>query len=109
VTIGVYTFELHLPQARSLKNKRQVVKRLKDRLRSRFNIAVTELEEHADRWQRTSLAVVSVADNRDTLTRLFESIQRETAQQIPGHLISTGTEFIEGADGGSAGWSEDWE
>ena len=109
MTIGIYTFELHLPQARSLKNKRQVVKRVKDRLRSRFNVAITELDDHADRWQRAGLAVVSVASNRDVLQRLFETIQRETEQLIPGHLVSTGTEFIEASDGGNAGWSADWE
>jgi len=109
VTIGVLTFELHLPQARSLKSKRQVVKGLKDRLRSRFNVAVAELDEHNDLWQRASLAVVSVAGNRDVLTRLFEAIQRESESKVPGHFITTGTEFIESADGGHAGWSEDWE
>ena len=65
MTIGVYTFELHLPGSRSLKNKRQVVKRLKDRLRSRLNVAVAEIGDHADRWQRAGLAVVSVANGRD--------------------------------------------
>ncbi|HXV78093.1 MAG TPA: DUF503 domain-containing protein [Candidatus Polarisedimenticolaceae bacterium] len=109
MTIGIYTFELHLPQARSLKDKRQVVKRLKDRLRSRFNVAVAELPEHADRWQRTGLAVVSIAGNRDTLSALFETIQREAAQQTPGHVIGTGTEFIAAADGGPSGWGERWE
>jgi uncharacterized protein YlxP (DUF503 family) len=93
VTIGVYTFELHLQASRSLKNKRQVVKRLKDRLRSRHNIAICEMEEHADLWQRAGLIVVSVGSGRDALERLFEAIHRETEQQVPGQLIETGREF----------------
>ena len=73
MTVGIYTFELHLPMARSLKNKRQVVKRLKDRLRAHYNVSVAEMEEHADLWQRAALAVVSVSSSRDALVRLFES------------------------------------
>jgi uncharacterized protein YlxP (DUF503 family) len=108
VTIGVYTFELHLPGARSLKNKRQVVRRLKDRLRSRHNVAVAEVADHADRWQRASLAVVSVASGRDALERLFEAVHREVELHVPGQVIETGTEYIDAADGGSRGWNGDW-
>jgi uncharacterized protein YlxP (DUF503 family) len=109
VTVGIFTFELHLRDARSLKGKRQVVKRLKDRLRARFNVAVSETNEHDGLWQRAALVVVSVADNRDTLDRLFEVIRAEAEMIVPGHLVATGTEFIEAADGGPSGWSEDWE
>jgi uncharacterized protein YlxP (DUF503 family) len=108
MTIGVYSFEIHLPASRSLKAKRQVVKRLKDRLRSRHNVAVTELEEHLDLWQRASLAVVSVAMGRDPLVRLFESIHREVESNVPGQVIETGSDFIEAADGGPGGWNGDW-
>ena len=108
MTIGVYTFELHLPASHSLKAKRQIVKRLKDRLRARHNVALCELQEHLELWQRASLAVVSVAHGRDPLERLFEAVHREAAAHVPGEVIETGSEFIEGADGGPAGWNEDW-
>jgi uncharacterized protein YlxP (DUF503 family) len=108
VTIGIYTFELHLPGAGSLKAKRHVVKRLKDRLRSRFNVAVAETGEHGDLWQRAGFAVVSVASSRDALDRLFEAVHREVQLQVPGQVIETGNEFIEAADGGAHGWSEEW-
>jgi hypothetical protein len=96
VTIGLLTLEMHLPQARSLKDKRQVLRSVKDRLRARHNVAVSELEDGADLWQRASLAVVSVASRRDVLENLFESIVREVEGQIPGHLVETGREFLEG-------------
>jgi uncharacterized protein YlxP (DUF503 family) len=108
MTIGVYTFELHLPDSRSLKSKRQVLRRLKDRLRARHNIAIRELPEHTDLWQRASLAVVSVAEGRDPLERLFEAVHRDAVTLVPGQLIETGADFIEAADGGPGGWSEDW-
>lgn len=108
MTLGIYTFELHLPGAGSLKAKRQVVKRLKDRLRARHNVAVSEIAEHGDLWQRASLAVVSVSGGREPLERLFEAVHREAQLQVPGEIIETGREFIEAADGGARGWSEDW-
>jgi len=107
VTIGLLTFEIHLPQARSLKDKRQVLRSVKERLRSRHNVAVSELEEAADVWQRADLAVVSVATRRDVLQNLFEAIVREVEGQIPGHLVETGRDFLEGADGGPGGWGDE--
>ena len=109
MTIGVYTFELHLPGAQSLKEKRQVLRRLKDRLRARYNVAVSELNDYSDLWQRASLAVVSVAQQRDALERLFEAVYTEATGLVPGQIIETGREFIEASDGGVHGWSEDWE
>jgi uncharacterized protein YlxP (DUF503 family) len=105
LTIGVYSFEIHLHDSRSLKEKRKVVRRLKDRLRSRHNVAVTELDDHADLWQRAALVVVSVANHRDVLARLFESVRREAEAQVPGQVIDTGTELIEASDAGPGGWS----
>ena len=107
MTIGIYTIELHLPAARSLKAKRQVFRRLKDRLSSRYNVAVAEVPEHADLWQRGSLTVVSVARTRDALVRLFESIYRDTEQHLPGQIIEKHSDFIESTDGGPHSSLED--
>ncbi len=95
MTIGLYTFEIHLPGARSLKDKRQVLRRLKDRLRARFNVAVAEYREHTDLWQRGRLVIVSVAQDRDALVRLFEAIHRESESGVPGQIIETGSDFLE--------------
>jgi hypothetical protein len=108
MTIGVYTFEVHLPGARSLKDKRQVVRSLKERLRSRHNVAVSEMEEHAELWQRASLAVVSIASRREVLEKLFDAVHREAESQVPGEVIETGSDFIEASDGGPGGWEGDW-
>jgi len=102
VTIGIYTIELHLPSAHSLKDKRQVFRRLKDRLRSRYNVSVAETGEHADLWQRGSITVVSVASGRDALVRLFDAIERETESGIPGQIAGGSREFIESEDSFSA-------
>jgi hypothetical protein len=109
MTVGIYSFELHLPAARSLKDKRQVLRRLKDRLRAHHNIALAETGEHLELWQRAALTVVSVADRREPLERLFEAVHREAEKHVPGEVIETGVEYLDGADGGVAGWSDSWE
>ncbi len=106
MTIGLLTLEIHLPQSRSLKDKRQVLRSVKDRLRARHNVALCELAEHSDVWQRAIVAVVSVASRRDVLENLFETVVREVEGKIPGHLVETGRDFLEGADGGPGGWEE---
>ena len=108
MTIGVLTFEVHLPEAGSLKGKRQVMRRLKDRLRSRFNVAVSELEDHADVWQRAEVAVVSVAARKDHLEVLFEAVVGAVESLIPGHLVETGREYLDASDGGPSVWAGDW-
>ena len=95
MTIGLLTVEIHLPQARSLKDKRQVIRSVKDRLRAHHNVAVCEMEESADLWQRAGVAVVTLGSRRDPLDALFETIVREIESQIPGHLVETGRDFLD--------------
>lgn len=99
MTIGAYTIQIHLPGSRSLKDKRQVLRRLKDRLRAHHNVALAESENHAGLWQRAELVVVSVAATRDALVRLFETVHAEVETLVPGHVIELGTDFVESADG----------
>ena len=91
--IGVLTLELHLPDAHSLKEKRMVVRGVKDRLRSRFNVAVAELD-HQDLWQRALLGVVSISNDQKTLEALFERIEREAESFLGRDLVGTQLEFF---------------
>ena len=53
------SWDLSLPECRSLKDKRRVVKSLKDRIRGRFNVSVAETA-HQDVWTRAQLSVALV-------------------------------------------------
>lgn len=61
--IGTLQVDVHVPQAQSLKDKRSVIKSLKDQLRNRFNIAVAELEPN-EKWQRALLGIAAVGEER---------------------------------------------
>ena len=77
--IAFLTLEIHIEAAHSLKDKRHVVRSLKDRLRANFNVAVSELD-HNDLWQRATIGVVSISDSRDYLQGLMANIEREATR-----------------------------
>ena len=68
--IGVCTICLTIPDSHSLKQKRQVVKSITDRLKNRFNIAVAEVDA-LDKHQQAVLGVVSVSNDTKHLNRVL--------------------------------------
>jgi uncharacterized protein len=73
--IAVLTLELRIEHAQSLKDKRQVVRSLKDKLRKHFNVSVAELDE-TDLWQRATIGVVSISSSRDYLRQIMQSVEK---------------------------------
>ncbi len=65
--------ELYLPGCSSLKEKRFVLKSLKDRLHNKFNAAYCE-SDFQDKWQRSELSIVTIANERRRLDRIVQSI-----------------------------------
>ncbi len=68
MTIGILTVEIFIPDSLSLKDKRRVLKSLKERLKNSFNISIAEIEYHG-KWQRAKMAIVNV----DAGKRIAES------------------------------------
>ncbi len=79
MAIAFLTLELRIEAAHSLKEKRQVVRSLKDRLRTHFNVAVAEIE-NSNLWQRATIGVVSVSDSRDYLDGLMQNVERQAVK-----------------------------
>ncbi len=92
-SIGLLTLELHLPHAHSLKDKRQVLLRLKDRLRNKFNVAVAELD-HQDLWQRATLGVVSISSSDQNLRQVLEGAEREAESVVEEGAVSGTIELL---------------
>jgi hypothetical protein len=93
VIVGVMVWELHLPACQSLKDKRAVLKSLKDRLHHRFNVSVAETA-HQDLWQRAELSAAVVSTDR----RHAESVLREVDQVVAGaagaRIVDTSTSYL---------------
>ena len=84
--VGVARIELHLPAAGSLKDKRAVVRGLKERIRQRVQAAVAEVE-HQDLWQRAALGVAVVSGERRQVDEMLQSVRRLAESALGAELI----------------------
>jgi uncharacterized protein YlxP (DUF503 family) len=92
MVVGLLTIELFIPGAQSLKEKRMVLRRLKDRVK-KFNVAVSEVEHH-DLWQRAALAVVTVSTEQAHADRELAAVAEEIERVEPGLVTRTEVEFL---------------
>jgi len=93
-SIGVLTLELRLDESHSLKDKRHVVKGLKDRLRHKFNVSVAEID-FQDLWQRSLIAAVTVSSDHGAAETLLQSVENEAASLVGPALVAATVEWLE--------------
>ncbi len=93
VVVGLLVLELHFPGARSLKDKRQALRSLEQRIRNRFNVSIAEVE-HQDLWQRARLAVVSVNTDHGHLESTLDNVAGEAGQARDILLVDSHTEML---------------
>jgi uncharacterized protein len=90
--VALCTFDLRIPGVRSLKEKRHVVKTLTASLRRTFNVSVAEVGHH-DLWQRTSIAVSSVAGEGHHLRRVVQEIEHHVDRWVEVEIIDVGVSY----------------
>jgi uncharacterized protein YlxP (DUF503 family) len=90
--VALLSVELFLPMSQSLKDKRMVLRRLKDRLRP-FNVAVAEVA-HQDVWQRAGLGVVTVATSDEGAGRTLTEVMDEIERLEPGLMTHHQVEYL---------------
>jgi hypothetical protein len=74
MSVGISSFELHLPSSRSLKDKRRVVKSLVERIHQRFRVSIAETDFH-DLHQRAEIGLAAVANGEPELLRLLDEVR----------------------------------
>ena len=92
--IATLTLELRIEGAHSLKDKRQVLRSLKDKLRGIFNVSVAELEQ-SDLWQRATVGVVSISSSRDYLAGLMQQVERAATRIANDNGADVVDSFVE--------------
>jgi uncharacterized protein len=90
--VALLHVELHLPFSQSLKDKRMVLRRLKDRLQ-KFNVSVSEIE-HQDRWQRAALGVVAISTTGAHVEEMLRAAADEIDRVEPGLVTRTDIEWL---------------
>jgi len=71
--VGVCTLELYIFHAYSLKDKRQVIKSIIDRLKSRYNISIAEVG-HNDVWNKSEIGISCVSNSKSQINEVFNKI-----------------------------------
>jgi len=91
--IGVLTLDIIVETSHSLKEKRHVVKSVKDRLRERFNVAVAEIDG-LDSWQHAVLAAVTVSNDKVHAEKTLSAVEAHAASLLGGSLTGAGIEWL---------------
>ncbi|MBI3325422.1 MAG: DUF503 domain-containing protein [Nitrospinae bacterium] len=90
MVVGVCSIDLHLPGNDSLKGKRHVIRRIKERVKNHFNVSIAEVED-LDRLQRAGLGVAVVSNDashvHSTLSKVVNFIEHMYVAEILDYRI----------------------
>lgn len=92
MVIGLLSVELHIPHSQSLKDKRMVLRSIKDRVK-KFNVAVAEVA-HQDVWQRAGLGIVAISTTTEHVDKELAAVADEIERVEPGLITCTEIEFL---------------
>ncbi len=93
MVVGALEVEFHVPRAQSLKDRRSVVKSLKDQLRGRFNVSVAEVDS-TEKWQRATVGIAAVGDDRAYLNAVLTEVTEWLRQTRLVELIRVDQEYL---------------
>jgi uncharacterized protein YlxP (DUF503 family) len=83
--IGVLTIEILIYSSASLKEKRFVLKSIKDRVKNKYNVSVAELG-YLDKWQRSQIGIAMISNQQSfvekSLHQIFQSLDRSDQYEI---------------------------
>ena len=95
--IAKLTLEIDIPHAHSLKDRRQVVRSIKDKLRHSFNLSIAELDQ-ALVWNRATLGIVAISGSSSYLLGQMHEIDRAAqrmATSLGADIIDSFSEIID--------------
>lgn len=95
--VAQLTLEVRIEHAQSLKDRRQVVRSVKDQLKQGFNVSVAEMDD-AKSWQSATISVVAVSRSRDYLHGLIEEVERAARRmlnELGAELADSFWEYLE--------------
>lgn len=94
--IAKLMLEIEIPHAQSIKDRRQVVRSLKDRLRHAFNLAIAEMDA-GEVWNRATLGIVAISGSRSYLAGQLQEIDRAAhriTEALGAQITDSYAEFL---------------
>jgi uncharacterized protein len=92
MNIGLLTLDIFLPESHSLKDKRIVLRGLKDCLR-KFNVSIAECD-HQDLWQRSTVGIVSISSDHGVLEKTLNAVAEESERILNRNLSRYEIEYL---------------
>ena len=91
--VGISTIEIFFPENQSLKDKRQALKKIVKKTRTKFSISIMEINQN-NLWQRAQIGVSVVGVKRDHVYRMIDNVHEYVESLYIGTIIDTKTEII---------------
>ncbi len=91
--VGILKICIHIPYARSLKEKRQILKKLVDNVRNKFPVSVAEVD-FMDMWQRAGIGISIVSNDSKTLESLIDRISLYVETNFDCQITEVDKEII---------------
>jgi uncharacterized protein YlxP (DUF503 family) len=74
IRVGVLRVDFHISESTSLKDKRSCLRRIRDKIKNKFNVSISEVSNH-DKWQLATFAVVSVSNDKKHLDATLNKVK----------------------------------
>ena len=91
--IGILQVVYHFPHSQNLKEKRQILRSLKQILRKKFNISISEID-YKNLWQKSLIGISMISDNKKFVDKIFNKIIEEFNYSKKGYILDYNTEYI---------------
>lgn len=95
MVVGISVCELHLPAARSLKEKRRVMKSLVERIHRRYRVSVAETD-FQNLHQRAEISIAAVANGEGEMTELMQQLRALIDEEMEAVVTLWEPQFLEG-------------
>ena len=84
--LGLLQLDIFLPESHSLKDKRSVIKSLRETVRKKFNVSIAETGEQ-DKWGKSQLSISKVSNQSAVIRKEFQNIQKDIERRYPLEII----------------------
>ena len=91
--VGIMVLDLHSNSTHSLKEKRQIVSSMKEKLKNKFNISLVE-SDHQDLWQKIQIAIAMVANSKTIVEKAFDQIENFIFMNYPVQVVTVNKDFF---------------
>jgi uncharacterized protein YlxP (DUF503 family) len=93
MVVGVSRIEIFFPEAHSLKDKRQMIKKIVEKTRAKFNVSMVEIADN-NLWQKGRVGFAVMGVHKDHVQVAIENIQKYIESLYAGEIIDSWTEII---------------